>query len=683
MDETHILVTGGLGFIGSHLVRHLHSTFSKAVILVIDKYSYASSIRNVRGISDSPRFSLQCIDLADENRVKQTVAMFRPEIVFHLAAESHVDRSFDNSLAFTHSNVVGTHNLLEACRTEAPSIKLFVHMSTDEVYGSGRALFEPEDSHCPKTSILMPTNPYSASKAAAEMQVVAYHHSFSIPAVIIRCNNVYGPGQFCEKVVPRFILQSMAGVACTIHGSGRQMRSFLHVNDAVSGIMALVENCLGNHHAPASKKILEIVNIGATKEITIRQLADIIFAQGKETGAGTGAEGASSVVAAEDVAEEDQVMAVSHVEDRKFNDFRYPVDVAMIRKLGWKETVPFVQGLKQTFEWYRENASEWFLPEDLHRAIHSDGHFSAQDDSHDTTSSSISNPGNVLLVGATGWIGPKVQVEMEKMGLRVVHASFRLQDTRAMWEEILRVRPLNVVLCAGITGRPNIDWCETNVAETVAVNLEGTVTLAQICSRLRIHLTNFATGCIYTGGADKTFDESDHPNFIGSLYSRTKAHAENIQVGAFGSNTLVLRLRMPIGEDIDHPRNLIAKLRNYSRLINLPNSVSVLSELLPIAAHMTYTNHTGLYNFTNPGHITPADIMSAFDRTFPDQAKPWEAVQDTEILFSSKAIVAPRSNCVLSSYRLYGYASANGLSKPNSAVEAIQLLFERCKGREG
>jgi dTDP-4-dehydrorhamnose reductase len=249
-----------------------------------------------------------------------------------------------------------------------------------------------------------------------------------------------------------------------------------------------------------------------------------------------------------------------------------------------------------------------------------------------------------------------------------------------MWEEIRRVRPMFVVLSAGITGRPNIDWCETHPQETVAVNLEGTVTLAQICSRLNIRFTNFATGCIYTGGADQIFAESAPPNFVGSLYSRTKAHAEKIQVGAFGSNTLVLRLRMPIGEDIDHPRNLVAKLRNYARLINLPNSVSVMSELLPIAAHMIATHHTGLYNFTNPGHVTPADIMTAFDRAFPEKAKPWESVDDTAILFSTKSIVAPRSNCVLSCVRLYCYALANGIATPNTAKEAVRLLFERCKG---
>ena len=649
-----ILVTGGLGFIGSHLTEYLALTNPEAQILVVDKHNYASSIRNLRSISHLERFSLECLDLADEKRVNEVVQSFRPDVVFHLAAETHVDRSFGNSLQFTHSNVVGTHNLLEASRK--CKVGLFVHMSTDEVYGSGTDL--GDSAHSPDTSILIPTNPYSASKAAAEMQVVAYSHSFNMPAVIIRCNNVYGPRQFCEKVVPRFSLQSINGLACTLHGSGLQMRSFLHVSDAVRAIDVIARNA---RTLPKGKA--EIINIGSTHEITIKELAAMIF--------GT-------------------TMALSttpefvHVPDRKFNDFRYPVHISRITELGWREEMDLARGLAETKEWYRVNADQWFVPEDIERAIRSDGHFNEEveesgpgvvvaESGSETTGPRV----KVLLVGGTGWIGPKVRRDLVRIGLPVANARFRVENTREMWEELKREAPTHVVLCAGITGRPNIDWCETHPAETVSVNLEGTVTLAQMCNRLNIHLTNFATGCIYTGGNETCFAEKDPPNFIGSLYSRTKAHAEKIQTGAYANTTLVLRLRMPIGDDIDHPRNLIAKLRNYSRLINLPNSVSVISELLPVSTHMIASRHTGLYNFTNPGAITPAQIMRAVDETFPEAAKTWEAVEDTEILFSSKAIVAPRSNCVLSSQALTHYALSHNIPAPNPAAEAVKMLLQR------
>lgn len=646
---SRILVTGGLGFIGSHLTEFLAAQYPSAQILVIDKHNYASSIRNLRSISHEERFSLQCFDLSEVHKVNSTVQHFRPDIIFHLAAETHVDRSFGNSLEFTHSNVLGTHNLLEAAR-KVGSVRLFVHMSTDEVYGSGT---DVSQAHCPKTSILIPTNPYSASKAAAEMQVVAYAHSFNLPAVIIRCNNVYGPRQFCEKVVPRFSLQSIHGKACTLHGSGLQMRSFLHVNDAVRAIHTIAQGC------DKGKGKAEIINIGSDHEISIRELASIIFGTDQES--------------------------FTHVPDRLFNDFRYPVHISRITELGWKEEVGLKAGLLETKAWYETNADEWFVPEDIDRAIDSDGHFNEEAEAGEAGEAAAAATGtpHILLVGGTGWIGPKVALELDytsDSAARVTNAKFRLQDTRGMWEEIKAVNPTHVVLCAGITGRPNIDWCETHPQETVSINLEGTVTLAQICNRLGIHLTNYATGCIYTGDATLPFTEHDKPNFTGSLYSRTKAHAENIQVGAYASTTLVLRLRMPIGEDIDHPRNLVAKLRNYSQLINLPNSVSVLSELLPISCHMTLNSHTGLYNFTNPGAITPAQIMRAFDETFPHLTKPWTAVEDTDILFTSKAIVAPRSNCVLSSDSLCAYATTHRyITPPQPAEEAVRDLFKRCK----
>jgi UDP-glucose 4,6-dehydratase len=645
---SRILVTGGLGFIGSHLTESLAEAYPSAEIMVVDKHNYASSIRNLRAISHLERFSLECFDLSNLAEVNRTMRNFRPDVIFHLAAETHVDRSFGNSLEFTRSNVVGTHNLLEAAR-RVGTVSLFVHMSTDEVYGSGA---DAEVAHSPETSILIPTNPYSASKAAAEMQVVAYAHSFNLPSVIIRCNNVYGPRQFCEKVVPRFSLQSIHGKACTLHGSGLQMRSFLHVRDAVRAILLIAQNCdrgLGKS---------EIINIGSAHEISIRELASVIFEQ------------------------EQQEVPLTHVPDRKFNDFRYPVHISRITELGWREEVELRKGLLETKVWYEQNAAEWFVPEDIARAIDSDGHFNFEfeegEGEGEGDKPDYGKRVHVLLVGGTGWIGPKVAAVLADMGARVTNASFRLQDTRAMWEEIKAVKPTHVVLCAGITGRPNIDWCETHPQETVSINLEGTVTLAQICNRLGIHLTNYATGCIYTGGEDTPFTEAHKPNFIGSLYSRTKAHAETIQTGAYFQTTLVLRLRMPIGEDIDHPRNLVAKLRNYTRLINLPNSVSVLSELLPISCHMTLNSHTGLYNFTNPGAITPAQIMRAFDETFPHLAKPWTAVDDTEILFSTKAIVAPRSNCVLSAWELMDYADCYNLTPPHTATEAVRLLFKRC-----
>lgn len=645
------IVTGGLGFVGSYVVHELLEQDPALEVLVIDKHNYASSVRNLRGVSHLPNVRLQCIDLADERKVGELVAAFRPEVVYHLAAETHVDRSFGNSIAFTHSNVVGTHNLLEACRKlDLGGDFLFVHMSTDEVYGAGEGLARDE-GHAAETSILMPTNPYSASKAAAEMQVHAYKKSFGMPAIIVRCNNVYGPKQFCEKVVPRFILQALHNAPCTIHGSGAQMRSFLHVRDAAKAVVFLARNM---YTAAAHSAHPQIVNVGSTAELSIIDLARRVFGSA-EMGPGR---------------DEGEPPGMLHVGDRRFNDFRYPVQIDTIRKLGWSETVPFDEGLRETIRWYAEHAREWFLPEDIDTAVSCDGHFRPRPPLGIEKQDKV-----VMLVGSSGWIGPKVKREILKYGFQVVDAKFRLSDTASMWDEIVSEKPSQVVLCAGVTGRPNIDWCEANPLQTVAANLEGTVTLAQICSRLGVHLTNFATGCIYAGGPEQAFTELDPPNFLGSLYSRTKAHAEDIQTNAFGHSTLVFRLRMPIDVDIDHPRNLVAKLRNYTRLVDHPNSVSVLSELLPVACTLLLERTTGIYNLTNPGHITPAQIMQLFDEYFPDEAGEWTAVSPQSLL-DSGAVVAARSNCVLDCSRLLAAAHP---AQPNPSQLAVRKVFEHVR----
>ena len=257
----------------------------------------------------------------------------------------------------------------------------------------------------------------------------------------------------------------------------------------------------------------------------------------------------------------------------------------------------------------------------------------------------------------------------------MVGARSRLEDPRGVWEELLRVRPDRVVLAAGITGRPNIDWCEGHPEQTVAVNLEGAVNLARCCARLGIHLTNFATGCIYTSGLfDPPRTEDDPPNFFGSVYSRTKIHAEAIMRGnsSIAARCLILRLRMPIGDDLDHPRNLVAKLRNYTRIIDLPNSVSVLPEVLPIALHMMARGETGVYNLTNPGFVTPSEVRAADDarRGIPALERGWTCVTQPEELIRGGSIVAERSNCILDATRLAGYAGRHGLTL-RCAPEAV------------
>jgi UDP-glucose 4,6-dehydratase len=689
-----VLVTGGLGFIGSFVVDAARRRFGPETrIVILDAFGTAASVMDRVETMADPRVRIECVDLCDQPEVERVIRTYAPELVLHLAAESHVDRSFANSLTFTRSNALGTHVLLEACRRHretkgAHSVAPFriVHMSTDEVYGSGEKV--GQEGHSPQTSILMPTNPYAASKAAAEMQCMAYVHSFLMDIVVIRCNNVYGPRQYLEKVVPRFVLQAMAGEAITLHGDGKQKRSFLYAGDAAEAVLTVAERARPG----------EIINVGATEEMTIRDLAARIQSSVARVGE------------AWDLSLPRAAKGFVMERDRRFNDFCYPVNIDRARELGWEPRTSLDQGLETTILWYHSKTATYFSADEYHMAIKTSGHMEAgplEDEppaaakrarvaapfaslggepapfaSLGGEPGTVTRPGGdfrhplrVLVFGATGWIGGKL-MRCSDARCSMVGARSRLDDPRGVWEELVRVLPDRVVLAAGITGRPNIDWCENNVEETVRVNLEGAVNLGRMCARLGIHLTNFATGCIYTSDIfDTPRAESDAPNFFGSVYSRTKIHAEAILRGnkAIARHCLVLRLRMPLGDDLDHPRNLATKLRHYTKIVESPNSISVLPELLPIAVHMMIRGETGVYNFTNPGFVTPADVRAQDDARRRIVERAWVCA-DPKTLKASGSIVAERSNCILDASKLCGYAGTHRL-RLSMAQEALRGLM--------
>lgn len=671
-----VLITGALGFIGSHVADAVVARMPHSRVVILDKHTYAANVRNIHDIAGLERVRVECADLSDSRSVHEIVQRHKPGLVIHLAAESHVDRSFGNSLNFTQSNVMGTHVLLEALR-EVGTLKYFVHMSTDEVYGAGHGL-EDTNGHHPDTSLLMPTNPYAASKAAAEMQCNAYRTSFGMPVVIVRCNNVYGPRQFPEKAVPRFTLQLANNQKCTIHGEGRSLRSFLHVTDAARAVVAAVG-------LNVDQQQQRVINVHSDEEFSVIELARRIRAAvGDRTHLGR---------------EKDEEF-VRIVPDRAFNDLRYLVEDNALGGAGWSPLVPFTSGLTSTVQWYLDNASRWFLQDDLSAAVYGTGHGERTpgDTTSQTSSAAPCRASKVLIFGKNGWIGPQF-ARLLSSGKHafgsVEFATSRFEDTEAMWREISSSGATHVVNAAGITGRPNIDWCETHVSETVHVNLEGAVTLARICQRLNVHLTNFATGCIYTyddvfkepRGGDSTtgdegisvrdsrpFTEDDPPNFFGSTYSRVKAIAESVQK-TMSSNVLVLRLRMPLNCDLDHPRNLVNKLLLYETVITTRNSVSCLEDLLPIAAHMLATKRTGIYNFTNGGHVSPSDVLTLYKESV-DKTHQWREVTAEELM-QSGTVLAPRSNCHLSNAKLTRYCRTNAISEPMLARVAVSQCITR------
>ena len=333
MQKT-LLVTGGAGFIGSALVRHLVGNTGYAVVNV-DKLTYAGNLASVAPVADDARYAFEQVDICDAAEVARLFATHRPTGVLHLAAESHVDRSIDGPGAFVQTNVVGTYTLLDAARAywqglaegEKAAFR-FLHVSTDEVYGTLGAdgLFTEETPYTPNS-------PYSASKAASDHLARAWHHTYGLPVVTTNCSNNYGPYQYPEKLLPVVILSALAGRPIPVYGRGENVRDWLYVQDHVEALMAVFERGrlgetynIGGHN--------EKTNLSVVKEIC--GLMDEMHPDGAP-----------------------HERLVAYVTDRPGHDLRYAIDASKIaRELGWTPRETFESGLRKTVAWYLDNP-EW------------------------------------------------------------------------------------------------------------------------------------------------------------------------------------------------------------------------------------------------------------------------------------------------------------------------------------
>lgn len=318
-----LLVTGGAGFIGSHYVRSVLSgawgTAEPELVIMLDAFTYAGNHANLAPVADDPRLRIVEGDILDRDLVDQLIG--EVDAVVHFAAESHVDRSILGARDFVMTNVVGTQTLLDSAL--AIGIEKFVHVSTDEVYGS------IEEGSWDENEPLLPNSPYSASKASSDLLARAYYRTHQVPVCITRCSNNYGPYQFPEKVIPLFVSNLIDGASVPLYGEGTNVRDWLHVDD----------HCRGIHLVLTDGRIGEIYNIGGGTELTNKELTGLLL---EATGADWD--------------------RVERVADRKGHDLRYSVDISKITaELGYQPQVPFEQGLADTVQWYRENR-EWWEP---------------------------------------------------------------------------------------------------------------------------------------------------------------------------------------------------------------------------------------------------------------------------------------------------------------------------------
>ncbi|KAI8616468.1 hypothetical protein BC830DRAFT_1117983 [Chytriomyces sp. MP71] len=352
IDGRNILLTGGAGFIGSHVVHLIATRFPSSSIYTMDRLDYCSSENNLASVANLPNHHFIKGDITSADFVSYIISHHDIDTIMHFAAQSHVDNSFGDSFEFTKNNVLGTHVLLEAARQH--QVLRFIHVSTDEVYGE----VDRGSPHCTEDTILAPTNPYAATKAAAESLVMAYFKSFKLPVIITRSNNIYGPHQYPEKIIPKFICSLLNNQKCYIHGNGSNSRHYLHATDIAAAMVVILEKGV----------VGETYNIGSDVELSNIQLFRYLLLRlqmhgVKSTQMVPGAPPPLSVLG--DTAGlgqplEGEEAYLDFVEDRPFNDRRYAIDSSKLQRLGWKPTVSFEDGIQKTIDWYREHWSNWW-----------------------------------------------------------------------------------------------------------------------------------------------------------------------------------------------------------------------------------------------------------------------------------------------------------------------------------
>jgi dTDP-glucose 4,6-dehydratase len=325
-----LLVTGGCGFIGSNFIRHVLGRPELARLVNLDALTYAGHRGNLAGVATHPRYVFEHADLRDAAAVRRIVAAHGVTHVLHLAAESHVDRSISGPGDFIHTNVVGTFHLLEACRAAWPAggggAPRFHHVSTDEVYGS----LGPT-GRCTEASPYAPSSPYSASKAAGDLLVRAYRHTYGLPAVLTNCTNNYGPRQYPEKLIPVAIQRALRRQPIPVYGDGLHVRDWLHVDDHAAALWAVLTRGRDG----------ETYHVGGGNEWpnlrVVERICDVVDELRPELGGGSRG-------------------LITFVADRPGHDRRYALDTTKLAgELGWRPARPFETGLRETVRWYLEN----------------------------------------------------------------------------------------------------------------------------------------------------------------------------------------------------------------------------------------------------------------------------------------------------------------------------------------
>lgn len=316
----NLLVTGGAGFIGSNFIHYILEKYPNYKIVNFDKLTYAGNLENLRGVESNPNYNFERGDICDKETVSNVIEKYKIDTIVNFAAESHVDRSILGAAIFVQTNVLGTQVLLDVAKEKG--IKIFLQVSTDEVYGS-----LGEVGKFTEETPLHPNSPYAASKTGADLLALAYQHTFGLPVVITRCSNNYGPYQFPEKLIPLMIANALNDKPLPVYGQGTNVRDWLHVRDHCEAIDVVLHK----------GKTGEVYNIGGNNEWKNIDIVKLLLSKLNKPES-----------------------LITFVQDRLGHDLRYAIDASKIkRELGWEPRYTFEQGIDETIRWYLENKEWW------------------------------------------------------------------------------------------------------------------------------------------------------------------------------------------------------------------------------------------------------------------------------------------------------------------------------------
>lgn len=462
-----VLITGGAGFIGTNFTYYCFNTYPDCEVAVLDKLTYAGRRENLARLEDAERFQFFQTDLVDKKAVFEIFEREKFDIVVNFAAESHVDRSIENPSIFMMTNIVGTHNLLEASLEFG--VKRFHQISTDEVYGD---LGDNSHDFFTETSPLKPSSPYSSSKASADLVCLAYHRTYRLPVTISRCSNNYGPYQFPEKLIPYFYLLASKGEKLPVYGDGKNIRDWIYVEDHCKAVDVILE------HGRAG----EIYNVGGNCEKNnLEVVKEILKFLSKDES------------------------LIEFVEDRKGHDRRYAIDNGkMFKEFGWKPKTSFSEGLKKTLGWYKKASIT------TSKVLRS-------------TTFPLRRVKKILILGAGGMLGADlVKAFSGEEVIGWTHEDFDMTD-RNSFKKILQIKPDVIINSAAYTA---VDKAEEDVERAFKINADAITALSRVADKCGAVLVNFSTDYVFSGEKKGGYTENDVAEGALNVYGKSKAQGE-------------------------------------------------------------------------------------------------------------------------------------------------------------